>query len=125
MRAPQPPEYIAARGQLANEVVEPFVIGVTAGFGPHDRYAHLSEELPVRIKIAGCRVEELEPGKVRSATAGADEGRIESPSELIRGKEVLVLVAHEGNAVSDRAEHPMEAGSTCGVFRGTSAGTPG
>jgi len=125
MRAPQPPEYLAARGQLANEIVESFVMGVTAGLGPHDRHAHLSEEFPVRIKVAGCRVEELEPGEVWSAAAAADEGRIESPAELIRGEEVLVLVPYEGNAVSDRTEHPVETGSAYGVLGGASAGTSG
>jgi hypothetical protein len=125
MSAPEVPEHLAARGQLTDEVLEAFVVGITAGLDPHDRHAHLSEKLPVRIEVPGRRVQELEPGQVRRATAGADEGRIEGLAELIGGRKVLMLVANEGNAVGDLLSTQCRLGPTDCGFCGSSAGTPG
>ena len=74
VRAPEAAEGLAARGELADEVLQPLVVRVAAGLGAHDRDAHLREQVPVGVEVAGRGVEELEPGEVRGAAAVADDG---------------------------------------------------
>jgi hypothetical protein len=84
-------------------------VGVAAGLGAHDADAHLGEQLPVGVEVAGGGVEELEAGQVRSATAVADHRRVEGAPEGIGGQQVLVWVADEGHPLGDGLECPAQA----------------
>jgi hypothetical protein len=50
----------AAGGELSDEILQIPVVGVASCFCSHDREAHLSEQVPVGVEVAGCGVEELE-----------------------------------------------------------------
>ena len=64
---PQAPEGLALGGELTDEVLESAVVGVAPGLGAHDPDAHLGEQLPVGVEVAGGGVEELEPRQVGHA----------------------------------------------------------
>jgi threonine dehydrogenase-like Zn-dependent dehydrogenase len=51
VRTPQPAERLAARRKLAHEVLQAAVVGVAPRLGPHDRDAHLGEQLPVGVEV--------------------------------------------------------------------------
>ena len=106
---PEPAEGLAPGGELADEVLQPAVVRVAAGLGAHDADAHLGEQVPVRVEVAGGRVEELEPGQVRRAATVADDGRVERAAEGVGGEQVLVRVADERDAVGDRLQRPLQA----------------
>ena len=71
---PQAPEALAASGEFPDEVLQPTVMGVAPGLGAHDPHAHPGEQVPVRVEVAGGRVEELETGQVRHPATVADHG---------------------------------------------------
>ncbi|SEE89814.1 MFS transporter, FSR family, fosmidomycin resistance protein [Jiangella alba] len=70
---PEAAEGLAAGGELADEVLQPAVVRVAAGLGPHDAHTHLGEQLPVRVEVAGGGVEELEAREVGRASPVADD----------------------------------------------------
>lgn len=51
-------------GELADEVGEHAVLRISVGFGAHDRDGGVGRLGPVRVEVAGARVEELEAGDV-------------------------------------------------------------
>ena len=118
------PERLAAGGQLADEVLQPPVVGVAAGLGAHDADAHLGEEVPVGVEVARGGVEELEAGEVRRAAAVADDGGVEGAAERVGGEQVLARVADEGDAVGDRVQRPLQAGPRRRLARRRRRGRP-
>jgi len=106
---PQAPEGLALGGELADKVLESAVVGGAAGLGAHDPDAHLGEQLPVRVEVAGGRVEELEPGQVGQPTTVTDDRRVERAAQCVGGEQVLVRIANERDTVSDRGQCPLQA----------------
>jgi catechol 2,3-dioxygenase-like lactoylglutathione lyase family enzyme len=67
VRAPAAAEFFAAGGQFANEVMQPFVVGVAAGFGAQDGDGGVGGEVPVKVEAVGIAFEEGVAGEVRRA----------------------------------------------------------
>ncbi|GAA3840804.1 hypothetical protein GCM10022206_93930 [Streptomyces chiangmaiensis] len=63
--APAGAECVAAGGQLTDEVVQVFVVGVAAGFGAQDGDGYVGGLVPVGVEAVGGGVEEVEAGQVR------------------------------------------------------------
>jgi hypothetical protein len=67
MLGPPAAELLAAGRELADQVGQLAVVGVTAGFGPQQRDGGVGDVVPAGVEVAGDRVEKAEPGQVRGA----------------------------------------------------------
>src|SRR3954452_6423991 len=94
---PAAPEVLAASGQLAHQVGEPPVVGITAGFGTDQGDSVVGHDLPVAEQRDRARVEEDQAGVVHRL-AGVVQGREQRPSEP-------VVREHVEPAVEDHYRH--------------------
>jgi hypothetical protein len=81
-------EVAAAGGQLSDEVVEDFVVGVSAGFGAQDGDAGVGCDVPAGVEVVGgVEVEEGEPGEVGLPAVGpVVEGGVHGSAEPVGGE---------------------------------------
>jgi hypothetical protein len=64
VRRPAGAEVVAAGGEIANQVGELTVVGVTAGFAAQHRDSRARDVVPAWVEVAGLGVQETEPGQV-------------------------------------------------------------
>lgn len=62
--APAGAEFVAAGGELADEVVQVLVMRVAAGFGPQDGDGDVGGLVPVGVEAAGRGVKEVKVARV-------------------------------------------------------------
>src|SRR5437016_4184084 len=108
--APPAPEFVAAGGELANEVLEVFVMRISTGFGAQDCNANVGGPVPVRVELVGGAIEEGEPGEVRWPARVAIELGVEGSRKAVGRKQVHPPVADEGCTVCDGVQGPLQAG---------------
>ena len=96
MPGPQLAEFVAAGGQLADELGQSAVEG--AGDGAEVRDEVVGDVLPVRPELAGTRVEEGEPGHVRRAARVGEEHAVQGAGERIGRDQV------QGGAADQRGD---------------------
>ena len=99
--APAAAEVVAAGGQFTDEVVQPLVVGVAAGFGVQDRDAGVGGGVPVGIEVVGgVVVRKVYRTKFGTAPLGDGlvDGGVHGATELVGGQQVHPAVADDGRA---------------------------
>lgn len=87
--APAGAKVVAAGGQLADEVVEFLVVGMTSGFRAQDGGSDAGGQLPVKVETAAGQVKELEAGQV-CLVAGCGVGvGVEGAGQLVGGQQSI------------------------------------
>ncbi len=115
---PADSERVASGGQLADEVGEAPVVGVTAGFGAENGDRVVGDLLPVMEELGRLWVQEDEPGHVRRACQVAEHRRVQGVAEGVGAQDVEATVADigrdSGHGVQDSLDgwaYPLLAGS--------------
>ena len=89
-------ELVAAGGELADEVGQASVVGVTSGFGAKDGDRVVGDGVPVDEELRGAGVEEQEPGRVGWLHGVVEHVGVEGVAERVGGEDVEAAVAHVG-----------------------------
>ena len=105
---PADPEFVAAGGELADEVGQAAVVRVPARLGPQDRHRVAGDSLPGDEELGGLRAEEDEPGHVRSLGLGGEDRGVDGLSELVGRQDVQAAVADVGRDGEHRIEDPLD-----------------
>ena len=90
MRRPADAELVAARRQLADEVLEVAVIGVAAGLRAQRRDQLRGQPLPVGVEVARRRVQEGEARAVGRLLGAVEHRRVQRAAERVGGQVVAV-----------------------------------
>src|SRR2546425_320306 len=106
---PADTELLAARGQLADQVGEPPVVGVASGLGAKEGHDVVGDPLPLDVELGRAGVQEDEAGGVgRAARVAEDLGEERGP-ELVGVQDVQAPVLHQRRSPGHRVEDPLNA----------------
>ena len=112
--APAAAEVLAARRQLADEIVHPPVVRVPPGLRAQDGHAGVSCGAPVRVEAVGVLVQERVTGEVGNPGGGSVvEAGVHRAAELIGGEQVHPAVTDDRRTAGDRVEYPLQRGVRC------------
>jgi len=108
---PADTELLAARGQLADHVGEPPVVGVASGLGAQEGHDVAGDALPVEVELGRAGVQEEEAGGVGRADRVAEDLGEERVPQLVGIQDVQAPVLHERRRPGHRVEDPLHAGA--------------
>ena len=105
VRTPPATEFLAARGQFTDKVVEGRVVRVAPRFGTQDGHA-VSAAVSQWGRIGAILVEEGVPGEVRDrAGLAVVQRRMHAAAKVIDGQQVHPAVADDGRRLEPSSAH--------------------
>ena len=107
VRRPAHAELLAARRQLADQVLEAAVIRVAPGLRAQRRHQLGRQSLPVGVELARRRVQEREPPAVGRLLAAVEHRRVERAAQRVGGQVVAVDGADDRRRL-DLLEQPQQ-----------------
>jgi hypothetical protein len=111
VRRPAGAEFLAAGGQLPDQVLKPPVMRVAAGLGAKVGHQVVGRTLPVGKELACAGAEEHEPGDVGRPDRVDEQLGVQGVAEPVGGQDVPAAVAHIRRRISDRVQDALHARS--------------
>ena len=102
---PALPEGVAAGGQLADQVRQGLVVGVTADLGAQGGDVLVGDGVPVGVELGGGGVQEGEAGGVDRPGRAGEDRREQGPGQGVAGEDVQAAVADVGRDAVHRLQH--------------------
>jgi hypothetical protein len=106
VRRPAHAELVAARGQLADEVLQTTVVGIAPGVRAQVRDQFAGQPIPVGVEVDRGRVQEGEPSAVGGLLATLEDGGVQGAAERVGGQ-VVAVVAADDRGRDDLVEDPL------------------